>query len=308
MRKRALLGLVGLLVLAGCGHGSSPTATTPPAASPAVSADPAADMQALEQVVVDASGGGTPQVTLPSTPFSVSTPVARLVSDGDGAALATGQGMLVRELTVSGVDGSTMVDAWADAPQGGLVVGDNSEIGNFDAVLTTAHVGALVLVAIPASAAETDLFLLEITDTYAMQATGTAVPAVAGLPVVAVDAAGVPTGITASGTPPTSLVVQPLIAGDGPKTAAGQTVIVQYTGWLWDGTKFDSSWDNGSPFSFKLGASQVIAGWDEGVAGQSVGSRVLLVVPPDKGYGDQDNGTIPPGSTLVFVVDILAAA
>jgi peptidylprolyl isomerase len=103
-------------------------------------------------------------------------------------------------------------------------------------------------------------------------------------------------------------VVQPLIEGDGPAVESGQTITVQYSGWLWDGTPFDSSWERGTPAAFGIGVQQVITGWDEGLVGQKVGSQVLLVVPPDKAYGDTPKETIPAGSTLVFVVDVLAAS
>ena len=82
-------------------------------------------------------------------------------------------------------------------------------------------------------------------------------------------------------------------------------MIAHYTGWLLDGTQFDSSWDRGASSSFSL--DEVITGWKQGLAGHAVGSQVLLVVPPDLGYGDKDSGKIPANSTLVFVVDILAA-
>ena len=97
--------------------------------------------------------------------------------------------------------------------------------------------------------------------------------------------------------------------GSGPAVTAGQTVVVKYTGWLWDGTQFDSSWDAGTTFPVSdIGSASVIDGWNEGLVGLNVGSQVLLVVPPDKGYGDTANGSIPASSTLVFVVDVLAAA
>ena len=109
------------------------------------------------------------------------------------------------------------------------------------------------------------------------------------------------------GDAPTEPVVQPLVTGSGPVVQTGQTVTFQYSGWLWDGTPFDSSWSRGAPFALQAGAGQVIEGWDTGLLGQNVGSQVVMVIPPELGYGDQDNGTIPPGSTLVFVVDILDA-
>ena len=108
---------------------------------------------------------------------------------------------------------------------------------------------------------------------------------------------------------PTELVVQPLIKGAGPVVEAGQEITVQYKGWLFDGTLFDSSWD-GDPFPAPIGVDNLIAGWDEGLVGLTVGSQVLLVVPGDKGYGAEgsSSGSIPPNATLIFVVDILDAA
>jgi len=92
--------------------------------------------------------------------------------------------------------------------------------------------------------------------------------------------------------------------GDSPKT--GQTVVVHYTGWLTDGTQFDSSVDRGEPFSFVLGEGKVIPGWEEGVLTMKVGGKRQLVIPPDLGYGDQGaGGLIPPGATLVFEVELL---
>lgn len=93
--------------------------------------------------------------------------------------------------------------------------------------------------------------------------------------------------------------------GQGQVAQAGQVVVVHYTGWLTDGTKFDSSYDHGKPFEFPLGGGQVIRGWDEGVAGMKVGGKRRLFVPPELGYGARDMGQIPPNSALVFDVELL---
>ncbi len=106
---------------------------------------------------------------------------------------------------------------------------------------------------------------------------------------------------TASG-----LKYEVLREGNGPGAKAGQTVAVHYTGWLTNGTKFDSSVDRGQPFDFHLGAGQVIKGWDEGVAGMKVGEKRKLTIPPQLGYGERGaGGVIPPNATLVFDVELL---
>ena len=108
--------------------------------------------------------------------------------------------------------------------------------------------------------------------------------------------------------PPTDLVVTELSAGDGDEATAGSTVSVHYVGVSHStGEEFDASYNRGTPLEFRLGAGQVIAGWDQGVQGMKVGGRRQLVIPPHLGYGDRGaGGVIKPGETLVFVVDLLA--
>jgi FKBP-type peptidyl-prolyl cis-trans isomerase FkpA len=105
---------------------------------------------------------------------------------------------------------------------------------------------------------------------------------------------------------PTDLVVETLQVGTGEEAKPGQVVSVHYTGWLTNGTKFDSSLDRGTPFQFMLGAGQVIQGWDKGVAGMKVGEKRKLTIPSNLGYGDMGAGNvIPPKATLVFEVQLL---
>jgi peptidylprolyl isomerase len=109
-----------------------------------------------------------------------------------------------------------------------------------------------------------------------------------------------------AGEPPTRLVKRDIVKGSGARARAGDQVSVQYVGVLHStGEQFDASWDTGQPFSFALGAGDVIAGWDEGVAGMRVGGRRELVIPPDKAYGPAGSPPIGPNETLVFVVDLL---
>ena len=106
---------------------------------------------------------------------------------------------------------------------------------------------------------------------------------------------------TASG-----LQIKTLVVGTGDKAEPGKTAVVHYTGWLLNGTKFDSSIDRGTPFDFPLGAGRVIKGWDEGVATMNIGGKVELIIPPDLAYGPSGaGGVIPPNATLKFEVEFL---
>jgi FKBP-type peptidyl-prolyl cis-trans isomerase len=112
-------------------------------------------------------------------------------------------------------------------------------------------------------------------------------------------------------TLPSGLKIDEPVVGSGAEAVKGKQVTVHYTGWLWadnkKGAKFDSSVDRGSPFSFNLGAGQVISGWDEGVAGMKVGGKRTLIIPAKLGYGDRGaGGVIPPNADLVFDVELLA--
>ncbi|SVC95541.1 uncharacterized protein METZ01_LOCUS348395, partial [marine metagenome] len=102
------------------------------------------------------------------------------------------------------------------------------------------------------------------------------------------------------------LVIEDLKVGEGAEAVKHDIVTVNYTGWLTNGTKFDSSLNSGrSPFRFTVGAGQVIQGWDQGIPGMKVGGKRKLTIPPSMGYGNQNMGAIPPNSTLIFEVDLL---
>jgi peptidylprolyl isomerase len=104
---------------------------------------------------------------------------------------------------------------------------------------------------------------------------------------------------------PSGLQYTDLVIGNGAWPKRGQTVVVHYTGWLTNGTKFDSSHDRNEPAKFPIGVRRVVRGWDEGLATMQVGGKRRLVIPPELGYGNKPTGKIPPNSTLVFDIELL---
>lgn len=116
-----------------------------------------------------------------------------------------------------------------------------------------------------------------------------------------------PDVVVPNGNPPVDLVIEDVIVGTGDEAQSGANVEVHYVGVSWSTQKeFDASWNRGDSFEFRLGAGQVIAGWDQGVAGMKVGGRRVLTIPPNMGYGAQGaGGVIKGGETLIFVVDLL---
>jgi FKBP-type peptidyl-prolyl cis-trans isomerase len=307
VRRLALAVLVGSLAVVGL--------VTPAGAAPA----------SLTQVTVTGDAGQKPTVTF-SKPYSVKSSQHRQLVAGTGDKLVKGAKVTFDYVVVDGRTGAEIESTYGQSTPG-VVLDVKQTVPGLVKGLVGKSVGGRELIAIapkeglarsvasqnPAvKKGDTMLFVVDVKEIREVlkRAKGTAVPAAAGLPTVKLASNGKPTIKVPKAAAPTELVVQPLIKGDGPAVVAGQTVTVQYTGVIWDtNKKFDSSWDRGSSTDFPIGVGQVIAGWDEGLVGQTVGSQVLLVVPPDKGYGSggQPSGGIKGTDTLVFVVDILDA-
>lgn len=309
MRRLAATTLALALLLAGCAGTSKSDASASPtqtsAAAAASTASPA-DVAALAAVKVDGDAGAQPKFTF-TQPFAVTSIVSRLIAPGTGAKLADGQILAVHYYAVNGTDGKDLGTSYG-ATTVPLTMGDKNNGTEMNAALAGQKIGARILFGVP-GAESTELMLIEIvgSKTVPDRAEGAAVAPVAGLPTVALAADGTPTLTPVTGAAPTALVSQPLIKGTGAAVTDGQTVTVNYSGWLWDGTKFDSSW-GGAKFTSALKSGSIIDGWIKGLVGQTVGSQVLLVIPPDLAYGATEQGTIPANSTLVFVVDILDAS
>ena len=162
---------------------------------------------------------------------------------------------------------------------------------------------------------DTLVFVVDMIKEYAGTASASGAQVSSGggtLPTVSAKTGTAPAVKIPTSNPPSKLVVKTLIKGSGPPVAKGQEVVTQYVGLNWrTRTVFDSSWSRGAPFGFEIGASpaQIIPGWDTGLVGVPVGSRVMLVIPPKDGYGSagQSSVGIKGTDTLVFVVDVLDA-
>ena len=264
-----------------------------------------------------------PTVTFKTKPLSVTATTTKVVTAGKGAKLVTANSITFNYSLFNAKDGKQIETSFGK----GTVPLDLSSTRLMKGLgkgLTGQLVGSRLLVAIPPADAfgaagsaqagvgptDTIVFLIDVISaiTPLSSATGTAVPPKAGLPTAIVVGAKAAIITVPKTEPPPTLVVQPLITGSGQVVKSGQTIKVTYTGVLWkDGKKFDASSDHGSPVDIQIGTGKVIPGWDKGLVGQTVGSRILLVVPPADGYGAKGSPPIGPKDTMVFVVDILAA-
>jgi peptidylprolyl isomerase len=323
VRRLAAVVLIGLLALVACGSDTKTASGSSGSSSSTGSELPSS--ASLDVVKVDGAIGEKPTVSFPK-PFSVAASARRVLIDGDGPEVAEGDTITVDYYSVNGTDNAELGMTYGATPTK-LTLDRASLLPGMVSGLVGIKVGSRVLVAVaPVDGFGADgspqakigpndtlLFVFDVKEIRHVlaRAEGAAVTPAAGLPTVSLDSTGKPTITVPSSAPSATLVTQPLIKGGGAVVAAGQTVTVHYTGVVYaTGKQFDSSWDRGKPVGFSIGTGNVIPGWDEAIVGQTVGSQLLLVIPPDKGYGAAGNSQAGIGGTdtLVFVVDVLDAA
>ncbi|MFV0633764.1 FKBP-type peptidyl-prolyl cis-trans isomerase [Demequina sp.] len=302
------------LLLAGCSDSAEPESDATSGSPSAESGDfgSAADVATLEQITWTEDESGVPTLEF-ETPGSVSAASTRIVNEGEGDLIEAGDIIQVSYTIVDGSDGSELYSTYSyEAPEY-----LNVEENLFDPELYNAFLAATpgsdiiyASVGTTSTSEEESTVLMALTVDAVMadvpeSATGTEVePTTEGLPTVTFGE-GDPTISFEGATESEELVAETLIQGEGAPLEQGDVVAVNYTGWLWDGETFDSSWSRGYPAAFEFVEGMLIDGWIQGLEGVNIGSRVLLVIPSDLGYGDEGNSSIPGGSTLVFVVDLL---
>lgn len=263
-----------------------------------------------------------PTVEFPTPVVTKKTERSELLP-GNGAPLEEGQAAVLKFTILNGTDG-TVLQQSDYTGAGSLITIGKSEVPVVSLGLQCATVGSRV--AIVGSAKDTHdgqadpnsgigaddafVYVIDIVKAFPAKASGAAQIPQPGLPAVVTAPDGAP-GITVPKTdPPKKLTVAVLQRGDGKKVAADDQVVVKYTGVLWaDSSVFDSTWTKHQASVVQLKeSSTVTAGFADGLAGQRIGSQVLLVVPPGEGFGDAGSTGVPPGSTLIYVVDILGLA
>jgi peptidylprolyl isomerase len=311
MRRVVALFVISLfagLALAACGSSAPPS----PNAS----------------VTAKGSFGSSPSVTIPKQK-PTGTLAVKILIQGNGPTI-TKSDLFLSNFTIyvwSGTTNKLLDSTYSSSPQ----VLPASLLPGIQNAVTGKKVGSRVLVVVPpkqgygtsgnsqlgVTGSDTLVFVMDLIQKYSsgtVSASGTHVSSGGGdLPTVSAAQGSAPKVTIPKGvTPPTTLVTKTLIKGSGPVVTKGEFVVAQYTGVNWrTGRVFDSSWQRSLPYSFKIGASpsQVIPGWDQGLVGQTVGSRVLLVIPPKDAYGSagQSQAGIKGTDTLVFVVDIISA-
>jgi peptidylprolyl isomerase len=278
----------------------------------------------IAQISVSGDAGKKPKVTVPA-PLAVTKTERKVLITGTGPKAAAGQRVTINYVGINGADGKEFDTSYGQRPTSFVLDPKSNLKGLVDGLIGT-PAGSRVLLAVPprdgygldgrpaAGIGPTDTIVLVVdltaVKTVLTKASGAPVAAKAGLPTVKRDRTGRPTISLPPSAAPSGLVSQLLIRGTGTKVARGQQITVHYTGMIWPGGKqFDSSWARKQPSTFTIGAGKVIAGWDRGLVGQPIGSQVLLIIPPDDGYGAEGrpDAEISGTDTLVFVVDILDA-
>lgn len=263
----------------------------------------------------DPSEGTAPSVSF-ETPLQVSEAETKVLREGEGEDLAEGDNVLLQAALFKGSDGSSLGDTYSQGA--GQVLKLDDELKEaipqmYDALLD-AKEGAIIAYSSPdtsgaAGDESTSVEVYQVAKKILAPLNQDMSDTSEKMPTVTQDDQGTPTIEKPSGDEPKDLQTEVLIEGDGEEVSDTATVVANYVGVRWaDGEVFDSSYDTDTPASFPL--DNVIEGWKEGLKGQKVGSRVLLVVPTDQAYGTEDqlgeDSEYPAGS-LVFVVDILGA-
>jgi peptidylprolyl isomerase len=305
IRPIATLSLVAAaaLLLAGCsGDGGQPDAS--PSGTPSDLCASAAPSGAASDAIQVSGDQGQPATATFSTPLEVGDVESTVVTEGTGDPIAAGDfityGLTAFDTSTGQQLGTLGYGEGELLPQ---QISPDSVLGEF---FGCAPVGTRVAAVLPSQDGSSApvAYVVDLLGKAPLTADGADQQPVDGLPTVELDADGAPTITIPDAPAPTEVQLETLKLGTGPTVQSGDTVLVQYRGVKWsDGTEFDSSWSRGTPASFPT--TGVVDGFRQALENHTVGSQVLVVVPPAAGYGSAEGNPLQ-NETLVFVVDILA--
>lgn len=312
------------LSLSACGDSSSSSSSSDSSTSSNSSSSSTEKLGKLSGVTATGTPGKKLNVKI-DKPLTIKTNSYAVLQKGNGTAVKSGQRVCLQAVVYNARTAEQLVSTWEDNTPDCSLTLDSTISSSYLKIFEGAAMNTTIAFGMPAdtsssssssssssdSTSSNDPYVyvetLVSATTDPTRAEGEAVTDIPSeLPKVTLDKNGKPS-LDMNGYKATKkLVAQTLIKGTGAKVTKTSNLRVHYTGWLTTGKQFDSSWTDGTPLDVSL-ASGVIKGWTQGLAGQTVGSQVLLIIPPSLGYGSTAQGSIPKNSTLVFVVDILAS-
>lgn len=323
LRKLAL-AVIPVFLLAGCSSPTQEQAADEPKGYAELSVGLSENCEAyqtgsaVEQIEVLGEFGSQPEISFP-TPLSGTGVETQVVIEGDGGAIVGGQRVSLHFIGFNAANGEEI--------QGSDFAGDNfisqdlieGATPDFCKALTGVQVGSRVAVLLDAQSAHNSIgipslgidedhgviFIFDVVNAYLPKANGAAQAPESGMPTVITAPSGQPGLQIPASDAPAEFRRTVLIEGGGEPIEVGDTVVLHYSGWTWNGDQFDSSWESGAPATFPITYEGLIEGFVMALEGVTVGSQVIAVIPPDLGYGDLAQGTIPAGSTLIFVIDVL---
>jgi peptidylprolyl isomerase len=307
------------LLLAGCSNAVVPTgeyAETVGGITPTCETYASGD--AVKLVRADGEFNTQPEVSFPF-PLEGSGMETNVIIDGNGGPIVGSQRV---GMHFAGYNASTGEQFQASEFGGPDFIYQDLIPGNspdFCAALTGVQLGSRVAVLLsPENVHQGEgipnlglgpndgvVFVFDIVKAFLPKANGLSRSAEAGMPTVILAPSGQPGIQIPKSEPPSQFKRTILIEGKGSKIAIGDNVTLHYTGWTWLGEEFDSSWPRQAPASFDVSPDGLIEGFVQALDGVTIGSQIIAVIPPELGYGDSGQGSIPPGSTLIFVIDVL---
>lgn len=301
------------LALSGCAA-AEPTETTS-----GTLCDPVASGDASEVIEVSGERDGQIELVFP-TPLTTESSQTTIIEAGEGRDF-TGEALSRFQYSIyNGSNGELIGSTGFEGDQLAKVMATVDAVPNFCNVFAGIPLGSsFVTVFAPndfhdglgnpdfgIGAEDSVVMYVELEDIAYPRATGATKAQAAGYPTVVLTTDGQPGIQPLESDAPEEFMSNVLIEGSGDPIEIGDVVNVHYSGWTWDGNQFDSSWERGRPAEFTVSQQGLIEGFVRALEGVTVGSQVIAIIPPELGYGDQGTATIPGGSTLVFVVDVLS--